>query len=182
LERPRRNWHRVRCFRCRSRLPPQSRVSWEEQPDDPSCTPQAASPRFVGAWFESRAPTIGAAIAFYTMFSLAPMLVIVIAVAGRLVRRNCKNRRSGQRGSRSGDVEERRQHAVGDHRHRGRYQHVNRHRHCRVQRITGGSKPDLEVPATGNLSVTQFLKSRILSLAECVGVNICAKPVRRVSL
>src|SRR5215469_5092786 len=31
---------------------------------------------------DDRAPTIGAAIAFYTMFSLAPMLVIVIAVAG----------------------------------------------------------------------------------------------------
>lgn len=34
------------------------------------------------AWLDDRAPTIGAAIAFYTMFSLAPMLVIVIAVAG----------------------------------------------------------------------------------------------------
>jgi membrane protein len=36
----------------------------------------------VGAWFDDRAPTMGAAIAFYTMFSLAPILVIVIAVAG----------------------------------------------------------------------------------------------------
>src|SRR5215813_2927655 len=34
------------------------------------------------SWLDDRAPTIGAAIAFYTMFSLAPMLVIVIAVAG----------------------------------------------------------------------------------------------------
>src|SRR5262249_55110161 len=33
------------------------------------------------SWLDDRAPTIGAAIAFYTMFSLAPMLVIVIAVA-----------------------------------------------------------------------------------------------------
>jgi hypothetical protein len=33
-------------------------------------------------WLDDRAPTIGAAIAFYAMFSLAPMLVIVIAVAG----------------------------------------------------------------------------------------------------
>src|SRR5215469_2712758 len=33
-------------------------------------------------WLDDRAPTIGAAIAFYTMFSLAPMLVIVVAVAG----------------------------------------------------------------------------------------------------
>ena len=36
----------------------------------------------VFSWLDDRAPTIGAAIAFYTMFSLAPMLVIVIAVAG----------------------------------------------------------------------------------------------------
>jgi membrane protein len=36
----------------------------------------------VYSWFDDRAPTMGAAIAFYTVFSLAPMLVIVIAVAG----------------------------------------------------------------------------------------------------
>jgi membrane protein len=36
----------------------------------------------VGAWFDDRAPTMGAAIAFYTVFSLAPILVMVIAVAG----------------------------------------------------------------------------------------------------
>src|SRR5215831_21125365 len=36
----------------------------------------------VNSWFDDRAPTMGAAIAFYTMFSLAPMLVIVVAVAG----------------------------------------------------------------------------------------------------
>ena len=36
----------------------------------------------VYSWLDDRAPTMGAAIAFYTVFSLAPMLVIVIAVAG----------------------------------------------------------------------------------------------------
>jgi membrane protein len=36
----------------------------------------------VYAWLDDRAPTMGAAIAFYMVFSLAPMLVIVIAVAG----------------------------------------------------------------------------------------------------
>jgi membrane protein len=34
------------------------------------------------AWLDDRAPTMGAAIAYYTVFSLAPMLVMVIAVAG----------------------------------------------------------------------------------------------------
>ncbi len=34
----------------------------------------------VYSWLDDRAPTMGAAIAFYTMFSLAPMLVIVVAV------------------------------------------------------------------------------------------------------
>jgi membrane protein len=36
----------------------------------------------VYSWLDDRAPTMGAAIAFYTMFSLAPMLVIVVAIAG----------------------------------------------------------------------------------------------------
>jgi membrane protein len=36
----------------------------------------------VSSWLDDRAPTMGAAIAYYTVFSLAPMLVMVIAVAG----------------------------------------------------------------------------------------------------
>lgn len=34
------------------------------------------------AWIDDYAPSMGAAIAYYTVFSLAPLLVIVIAVAG----------------------------------------------------------------------------------------------------
>jgi len=34
------------------------------------------------AWFSDFAPSMGAALAYYTIFSLAPMLVIVIAIAG----------------------------------------------------------------------------------------------------
>lgn len=36
----------------------------------------------VKAWSEDYAPSMGAAISYYTVFSLAPLLVIVIAVAG----------------------------------------------------------------------------------------------------
>jgi membrane protein len=36
----------------------------------------------LAAWVEDFAPSMGAALAYYTIFSLAPMLVIVIAVAG----------------------------------------------------------------------------------------------------
>src|SRR4029450_1188010 len=36
----------------------------------------------VYSWLDNRGPPMGAAIAFYTMFSLAPMLVIVVAIAG----------------------------------------------------------------------------------------------------
>ena len=36
----------------------------------------------VCAWLDDRAPTMGAAIAYYTVFSLAPILVMVIAIAG----------------------------------------------------------------------------------------------------
>jgi membrane protein len=34
------------------------------------------------AWVDHRAPTMGAALAFYSAFSLAPLLIIVLAVAG----------------------------------------------------------------------------------------------------
>jgi membrane protein len=33
-------------------------------------------------WFEINAPRLGAALAYYTVFSLAPLLIIVIAIAG----------------------------------------------------------------------------------------------------
>lgn len=38
----------------------------------------------VSAYIDDYAPSMGAAIAYYTMFSLAPLLVIVIAVAGTI--------------------------------------------------------------------------------------------------
>jgi len=36
----------------------------------------------VGAWVDDYAPSMGAALAYYTLFSIAPLLIIVIAVAG----------------------------------------------------------------------------------------------------
>jgi membrane protein len=36
----------------------------------------------VNAWLDDYAPSMGAALAYYTMFSIAPLLLIVIAVAG----------------------------------------------------------------------------------------------------
>jgi membrane protein len=36
----------------------------------------------INAWLEDYAPSMGAALAYYTLFSIAPMLVIVIALAG----------------------------------------------------------------------------------------------------
>jgi len=38
--------------------------------------------RAAAAWVDHRAPTMGAALAFYSAFSLAPLLIIVIALAG----------------------------------------------------------------------------------------------------
>lgn len=38
--------------------------------------------RSVNAWLDDYAPSMGAAIAFYTLFSLAPLLIIAIALAG----------------------------------------------------------------------------------------------------
>ncbi len=36
----------------------------------------------VNAWLDDFAPSMGAALAYYTLFSLAPLLIIVIAIAG----------------------------------------------------------------------------------------------------
>lgn len=36
----------------------------------------------IGEWFDHRAASKGAALAFYTLFSIAPILVLVIAIAG----------------------------------------------------------------------------------------------------
>src|ERR1022692_4218300 len=34
------------------------------------------------AWFSNNAPRLGAALAFYTLFSLAPVLIVAVSVAG----------------------------------------------------------------------------------------------------
>src|SRR3990172_3472894 len=36
----------------------------------------------VRAWIDDYAPSMGAALAYYTLFSIAPLLIIAIAVAG----------------------------------------------------------------------------------------------------
>jgi membrane protein len=36
----------------------------------------------VGAWNDDNIPRLGAALAFYTLLSLAPLLVVVVAIAG----------------------------------------------------------------------------------------------------
>ena len=36
----------------------------------------------VTAWIDDFAPSMGAAIAYYTAFSIAPLLVIILAIAG----------------------------------------------------------------------------------------------------
>ena len=42
----------------------------------------ALGQKTVNAWLDDFAPSMGAAISYYTVFSLAPLLVIVIAIAG----------------------------------------------------------------------------------------------------
>ena len=54
-------------------------------PPPPIWTPQAIwrlTRQVVEAWLDDYGPSMGAALAYYTMFSLAPLLLIVIAVAG----------------------------------------------------------------------------------------------------
>ena len=51
----------------------------------PPITPRALLSLLKGAalaWVDDRAPTMGAALAYYTLFSMAPLLLIAISVAG----------------------------------------------------------------------------------------------------
>jgi membrane protein len=41
--------------------------------------------RAVGGWIDDAAPSMGAALAFYTMLSLAPLLLVAVGVAGFFV-------------------------------------------------------------------------------------------------
>jgi len=41
----------------------------------------------VEMWVDDYAPSMGAALAYYTLFSMAPLLIIVIAVAGLVLAR-----------------------------------------------------------------------------------------------
>src|SRR5215831_11587128 len=50
----------------------------------------------VSDWYEDRAPRLGAALAYYTIFALAPGLIIVIAVAGLLLGRDAEVQIVGQ--------------------------------------------------------------------------------------
>ena len=53
-------------------------------------------------WSEDKASRLAAALAYYTIFSIAPLLIIVIAIAGALWRRSSKrsNCRTNSRFSR----------------------------------------------------------------------------------
>ena len=70
----------------------------ESTPQSPAPTPEPVVPRrdwrswisqqrqmiklAITAWVDDYAPSMGAALSYYTLFSLAPLLIIVIAVAG----------------------------------------------------------------------------------------------------
>ena len=66
------------------------------------------------AWYRYKAPRLGASLAFYTILSLAPLLMVLIAIAsmvsgpGRRRRPDCvadsEHRRLGRRRSHPADV------------------------------------------------------------------------------
>src|SRR5438105_3305251 len=59
----------------------------------------------VNAWLEDRAASMGAALAYYTAFSIAPLLIIAIAVAGLVFGRDAAQEAVvGQLGGLLGDT------------------------------------------------------------------------------
>ena len=68
-----------------SRHPPEDPYSKELSEDPLSMNPKeifAILKKTASDWMEHQAPTLGAALAYYTVFSLAPLLIIAIAIAG----------------------------------------------------------------------------------------------------
>src|SRR4030081_3008468 len=64
-----------------------SSPSNKAEPKQDSRDPQAAglwelAKKSVQAWSDDYAPSMGAALAYYTLFSLAPLLLLVISIAG----------------------------------------------------------------------------------------------------
>ena len=49
------------------------------------------------AWVDDYAPSMGAALAYYTLFSIAPLLIIAIAVAGLVLARKQPEEKSSRR-------------------------------------------------------------------------------------
>lgn len=47
-----------------------------------ACPPIRLTHDAIMAWLDDRAPSLGAALAYYTLFSLAPLLLIAVSVAG----------------------------------------------------------------------------------------------------
>jgi membrane protein len=66
----------------RRRAPPISSMKDGSRPDVASTTMWQVAKRSVTAWMDDYAPSMGAALAYYTLFSLAPLLLLVISVAG----------------------------------------------------------------------------------------------------
>lgn len=72
-------------------LPPtvsRSAAGSAQEPSPPHANPEASLwsmlKHTVQAWVDDRAPSMGASIAYYTLFSLAPLLLIVVSMAGLL--------------------------------------------------------------------------------------------------
>src|ERR1035438_2072893 len=63
-------------------------------------------------WIDDKAPKLGASLSFYTMFSIAPLLIIIISIAGLLfgaeaARGEIIRQIEGLIGRQNGDVEQR---------------------------------------------------------------------------
>jgi hypothetical protein len=108
----------------------------------------------VYGWLDDHAATMGAAIASYMVFSLAPMLVMVVGVAGLAFGREAAEGAlfgelvdligSGKRGSRASSVAERERHAIRDRSDGDRHRHIYNRRHCSIRAVAVGSKRNLE--------------------------------------
>ena len=61
---------------------PHQAASWVTNPPLNASTLWRLIKQVVNAWLDDYGPSMGAALAYYTMFSLAPLLLILIAVAG----------------------------------------------------------------------------------------------------
>ena len=136
----------------------------------------------VSQWSDDYAPSMGAALAYYTIFSIAPLIVIAIAVAGFVVRRRRRAwrdlraaSRADRRRRRDGDPgpgQERERAGQGDVRGDRRRRDIAHRRDDGIRRTAVRPRPHLGRAEVARIGASwALLRGRLLSFGMILGIG-----------